>query len=287
MSAASPPSSARELDGRVALVTGSNTGIGLETARGLLARGAHVIFACRTEEKAREAMADCAASTGSDRMELLVLDLADLDSAKRAAAELAARDTPLHILINNAGLAGQRGQTAQGFELAFGTNHLGHFAFTLPLLDTLRASAPARIVNVSSQSHRSAKAIDWDALRGKTQSLTGVPEYGVSKLCNVLFTTELARRLEGTGVTAHALHPGVIASDIWRRIPWPFERIAKMFMKSTDDGAATSLYCATAPELAEVSGRYYDDCTERKPSRLARDPALAAELWRRSEAWIA
>jgi retinol dehydrogenase 12 len=277
-----------ELEGKVFVVTGANTGIGKVTAAELSRRGGHVVLACRSRDKTQPVLDELAAAGGGDRVEFLELDLGRLASVRTAAAELLARDRPIHVLVNNAGVAGQRGQTADGFELAFGINHLGHFLFTTLLLDRLRASAPARVVTVSSKSHYAAKAgIDWEAVRRPTRSVTGLPEYEVSKLANVLFSAELARRLEGSGVTTYALHPGVIASDIWRRIPWPFRAVAKAFMSSVEDGARTTLYCATAPELSDETGLYYDECRPRTASARARDTALAAELWRRSEAWCA
>jgi retinol dehydrogenase-12 len=154
------------------------------------------------------------------------------------------------------------------------------------LLESLKASAPARIVNVASRSHYQARrGIDWRRLQERTRTLTGLEEYAVSKLANVLFTRELARRLQGTGVTACCLHPGVVASEIWRGVPWPVRPIMLRFMKTSEEGARTTLWCATAPELAGRSGGYYDECTERRPSRFALDDALAEDLWRRSEAW--
>jgi NAD(P)-dependent dehydrogenase (short-subunit alcohol dehydrogenase family) len=138
---------------------------------------------------------------------------------------------------------------------------------------------------VSSDSHYQAKAIDYEVLRTPTPTVTGLREYGVSKLCNVLFTQELARRVDASDVAAYALHPGVIASDIWRRVPFPFDRLMRLFMKSTEQGAETSVYCATDPALAGVSGRYYEKCAEREPSDIA-TPELAAELWTRSEEWV-
>lgn len=272
---------------QVCIVTGANTGIGRVTAHELAARGAHVFLAGRSAEKTAPVVEAIRQGTGNTRVEYLPLDLADLGSVRRAAADFLARDLPLHVLINNAGLAGARGLTADGFELAFGTNHLGHFLFTTLLLDRLKASAPARVVTVSSRMHYKAPGIDWEAVRKPTRTTTGTFEYGVSKLANVLFSNELARRLEGTGVTTYALHPGVIASDVWRRVPWGFRGLIKLFMKSPEDGARTSLWCATDPSLAEQTGRYYDECKERRPSRLAQDPALAGELWQRSEAWVA
>jgi NAD(P)-dependent dehydrogenase (short-subunit alcohol dehydrogenase family) len=142
------------------------------------------------------------------------------------------------------------------------------------------------VVTVSSDSHYSAKGIDFGALRRGTRSLTGLREYAVSKLCNVLFTQELARRTAGTGVTAYAVHPGVVASEIWRRVPWPVRPLIKRRMLPVEQGAAATLYCATSPEVTAESGKFYDRCAGRAPSNVA-TPALAAELWRRSEAWIA
>jgi NAD(P)-dependent dehydrogenase (short-subunit alcohol dehydrogenase family) len=215
------------------------------------------------------------------------MDLGSLGSVRRAAESFLGRDEPLHVLVNNAGMAGSRGLTKDGFELVFGTNHLGPFLLTTLLLPRLRASAPARIVNVSSKAHYEAKRIDWDALRRPTRAITSLPEYEVSKLCNVLFTKELARGKAGPGVRSYVLHPGVIASDIWRRIPWPVRPLMLRRMLTVEQGAQTSLYCATSPEVADHDGRYYDDQKEKAPSRLAEDVVLAKTLWEKSEAWTA
>jgi len=275
-----------ELSGRTFLITGANTGIGRATAADLAGRGGRVYLACRSAQKGRDAAAAIAAATGNEAVTFLPLDLADLASVRMCAEQFLARGEPLHVLINNGGVAGQRGITADGFELAFGVNHLGHFALTTALLDRLAASAPARVVNVSSDSHYQAKGIDFEAVQRRTASVTGMREYAVSKLSNVLFTQELARRVADRGVTAYALHPGVVASDIWRRIPWPVRPLITRRMITTEEGARTSLYCATAPEVAQVSGRFYDDCREREVSAVATGE-LAGTLWQRSEAWTA
>lgn len=272
------------LGGRVHLVTGANTGIGRATALALARRGGRVVMACRSLEGARQAAAELRAETGNDAVETIELDLASFDSIRRAAAALLSRDLPLHVLVNNAGLAA-RGLTADGFELTFGTNHLGHFLLTTLLLERLRASAPARVVTVSSVAHFRAKGIDFAAVRRPTASLTALREYNVSKLANVLFSAELARRTAGTGVTTYALHPGVIASDIYRRIPWPLRSFLLAFMAPTAKGAEAILDCATNPARAGETGLYYEQCRPKPPSRLARDPDLARRLWTESAAW--
>ncbi len=274
-----------ELSGKVFIVTGANTGIGKVAATDFARRGAHVFLACRSAAKTQPVIDEIKQATGNAQIEFLALDLGDLDSVRTAAAAFLARDLPLHVLVNNAGLAGQRGHTKSGFELAFGTNHVGHFLFTELLLEKLKASAPARIVNVASTAHYNAKGIDWEAVRKPTRSLTALDEYAVSKLANVLFTKELARRLAGTKVTTYALHPGVVATDVWRRVPIGLRGLAKLFMKSAEDGAKTTIYCATSPAVAAETGKYYDDVKEKRPSKQADDLVLAAELWTRSEAW--
>ncbi|HVK76535.1 MAG TPA: SDR family oxidoreductase [Kofleriaceae bacterium] len=283
-------STTASLAGRTYLVTGANTGIGKETARALAAGGGTVILACRSLDKTQPVVDELRRDTGNDRVEAIGLDLADLASVRRCAEELLATDRPIHVLVNNAGLAGVRGQTKDGFELAFGTNHVGHYLLTRLLLDRLRRSAgpgaPARIVNVSSESHYAAKGIDWGDVRRPTRTVLGLHEYEVSKLANVLFTAELARRLPAAEVTTYALHPGVIGSDIWqRRAPRPLAWVAKKLMKSTTDGARTSIWCATAPELSGETGHYYDNQREKRPSRVSQDEALARTLWDKSAEW--
>ena len=275
------------MQGRICVVTGANTGIGKAAALELARQGAHVVLGCRSRERGEKAMADIRWEVSDARLELLELDLGSLDSVRRAAEQLLAQERPIHVLVNNAGLAGVRGLTADGFEMTFGVNHVGHFLFTTLLLDRLRASAPARIVTVSSEAHYQAKGIDYQAVRQPMKGPIGLHEYEVSKLANVLFSAELARRLAGTGVSTYAVHPGRIASDIWRRIPWPVRKVMLAFMGTTDEGAKTVIHCATSPEAAAETGLYYHDCKPRAPNPLAEDRALAADLWRRSEEWCA
>ena len=272
-----------DLSGKNVIVTGANTGIGRVTALELARAGARLWLACRSKDKTQPVIDEIKAAGG--KAEFLPLDLGSLDAVRAGAQAFLDQKVPLHLLVNNAGHASARGMTKDGFEMTFGVNHLGPFLFTMLLLPRLKEAAPARIVNVASTAHYRPKTIDFTRLQAPTRSVTGLDEYGVSKLGNVLFTRELAKRLEGTGITTYAVHPGVIASDIWRRIPWPIRPVALKFMKTTEEGAQTSLRCATAPELAKETGRYYDDLKEKPPSSAALDDALAAQLWTKSAEW--
>ena len=274
-----------DLESRTFLVTGANTGIGRATATALAARGATVFMTGRSGPRTRAAIDAIAAQTGNDRLEFLALDLGDLSSVRSCAQAFLDTGRPLHVLINNAGLAGPRGVTDSGFELAFGTNYVGPFLLTGLLLDRLRDSAPARIVNVSSDAHYGVPGIDFDAVRKPTRSRTGFSEYAVSKLANLLHAQELARRLDSAQVTTYALHPGVIASDIWRRVPWPVRPLMKLRMGSPEEGARTPVYCATSPEIAARTGEYYEDGRPKEPGSAA-TAALGLELWDRTVAWV-
>jgi len=274
------------LAGRVILVTGANTGIGRVTARELAKRGAHVFLACRSAERTQPVLDEIRTAAPQAQAEWLPLDLGDFDSVRRCAALFLARNLPLHVLVNNAGVAGSRGLSASGFEIAFGINHMGHFLLTRLLLDRLQRTAPARIVTVASRAHQRAGGIDWAALRQPTRSLTRIREYAVSKLANVLFSAELGRRLAGSGVSTCSLHPGLVASDIWRQLPWPLRPLIALRGISNEAGALTTLHCATSSAVAGDTGLYYSRCQPTAPSPAGQDPALAAELWRRSEGWI-
>lgn len=277
---------ANDLTSKTFIVTGANTGIGKVTAKELARRGAHVVLACRSQDKTLPVIDEIVRDTGNAKVEYIHLDLGDLASVRACAEAILARGFPIHGLINNAGMAGTRGLTRDGFELTWGTNHLGHYLLTRLVLDRVKQAGRARIVNVASASHYQATGIDWDAMRRPTRSPTGMREYAVSKLSNVLFTKELARRLEGTGITTYAVHPGVVATDVWRRVPAPLRWLIKQFMITPEQGAQASLRCATAPELADQTGRYYDvGGKEKQPSALAEDAELARTLWTRSAEW--
>jgi len=278
--------SSKPLAGKVALVTGANTGIGRVTALELAKQGAHVFVACRSAERAQAVLEEIRGQPEGGKVELLPLELGDFASIRECARSFLARGLPLHLLINNAGLAGGRGYIKEGFELAFGINHLGHFLLTQLLLDRIKASAPARIVTVASRAHYRARGIDWQAVREPTRTATGLQEYGVSKLANVLFSAELGRVLAGSGVTTYSLHPGVVATEVWRSVPWPLGWLMKLALISPEKGAQTTLHCATSASVAAETGLYYDECRPKWPSRVAQDATLARTLWERSEAWV-
>lgn len=271
---------------KVVVITGANIGIGRAVAEELADRGARLRLLCRSLEKAAPVTEALRARAGHEDIHAIACDLGSLASVRVAAAELLARDEPLHVLVNNAGVAGQRGLTTDGFELHFGVNHLGHFLLTNLLLDRIRASGPARIVHVASGSHFQAKGLDWDAVQKPTASISGLPEYAASKLGNVLFCAELARRLAGTEVTTYAVNPGRVASNIWQRLPWPIRPLFKLTMLTTQEGAFSTIRAAS--DLEGESGRYFDKrARPQLASAPGRDAALAAELWSRSAAWVA
>jgi len=271
------------LDDKVVIVTGSNTGIGKETARVLVRMGAHVIMACRDIEKAKVALSDINEDTGTeDKITLLPLDLGSFQSIRNFVDEFHALKLPLHILINNAGvMATPEKRTEDGIEYQIGINHFGHFLLTNLLLEDLKNNAPARIVNLSSTAHKGGRIFfDNINLEGNYEPWRS---YGQSKLANILFTKALAKRLEGTGVTCNSLHPGVISTELTRDLGWltPFLNIATSLkiIKTIPQGAATTIYVATHPDLEGVTGLYFNDCHEETPSVYALREEDGERLW--------
>jgi len=264
-----------DLQGRTFFVTGANSGIGRATAEALAARGGRVVLAARSEERTRPVLDAIRGRHPAREPRFVKIDLSDLTSIRRAVEVFLASGHPIDVLVNNAGIAGTRALSRDGFDLTYATNHIGPFVLTNLLLSRLLESSQGRIVNVASVGHMTVKRMDWSGLeRRTTPKRSGFPEYAVTKLLNVLHAKELARRLDGTRVTTCALHPGGVASNIWRAIPQPVQWFMKLFMLSNEEGARTPLYCATAPELATVTGRYYDKCREVPPNPLANDEAL-------------
>jgi NAD(P)-dependent dehydrogenase (short-subunit alcohol dehydrogenase family) len=276
-----------DLSDKTFVITGANTGIGRANAIALAKRSiGRLVIAARSRERTQPVLDELAALNPSGKVDFVALDLGSLASVRRAADEILEADRPIDVLINNAGLAGVQGQTQDGFELAFGTNHVGHYLFTEKLLPLVRRAPAGRVVIVASQGHYRAKGIDWDAVQRPSATVTAFPEYCVSKLANVLHAKELARRLAGTNVTTYSLHPGGVASDIWKRRMGPFAILLRPFLITNEEGAKTQLHCETAPELASETGLYYDKSKPKEPSRLALDVALQDELKARSDEWV-
>lgn len=276
-----------DLLSRTFFVTGANSGIGRAMVEALAARGGRVVLATRSEARTRPVLSAIQGRYPRTDARWVQIDVSDLTSVRRAAEAFLATGHPLDVLINNAGIAGTRALSRDGFDLTYATNHIGPFLLTTLLLPLLRKSSQGRVVNVASTAHSMVRQIDWSVLeRRLTPKQSGVSDYAVTKFMNVVHAKELARRLAGTSVTTYSLHPGVVATDIWRSLPRPVQWFGKLFMLSNEQGARTPLYCASAPELAAASGRYYDRCREVNPNPLADDEAIAQELWARTEAAV-
>jgi len=270
------------MQGKTVVLTGASSGIGKQTTLELARRGAHVVMACRDVDKAKAVQREIEAESGGQgRLEVREVDLASFDSIRRFAERSNAELDRIDVLINNAGVFPQKAsKTVDGFELQFGVNHLGSFLLTNLLLDKLKASAPARIVHLTSMLHKSG-AIDFESFRGE-KPYKASPAYNQSKLANLLFSNELARRLEGTGVTSNAVHPGAIATEITREMPWIARKAVGLMFKGVEDGAQGPLLLACDPDLEGVSGRYWKETSERTPSDDALDEDLARRLWEES-----
>lgn len=273
------------MQGTTCMITGASSGIGRATALALAGMGARMVLICRDRGRGEETTAEIVAKTGNSDVWLLLADLSSQAEVRRVAADFLASDRPLHVLINNAGVVNlQRTVTVDGIESTFAVNHLAYFLLTELLLDRLRRSAPARIVNVASDAHKFG-ALDFDDL-GNERRYRAMRVYGQSKLANILFTNELAQRLEGSGVTANSLHPGAVATGLGKNNgAWARALIALLrpFFRTPDNGAATSVYLASSPDVEGVSGKYFANCRQHRPSRAAQDPDAARRLWDISE----
>nr|WP_270172767.1 SDR family oxidoreductase [Paenibacillus sp. SYP-B4298] len=268
---------------KTAIVTGANAGMGLATSIGLLKEGWHIIMVCRSEERGRAAVEQALrASGGQGTAELMLCDLGSLASIRRFAAEFLATGKPLDVLINNAGVISlKRQETADGFELMLGVNHLGHFLLTLLLLGRLKEAEQGRIVIVSSGAYKVGR-LDFADLN-LTRGFNVMRGYGQSKLANILFTTELARRLEGTNVTVNCLHPGAVATSLGVNRSTGFGKgmyaLMRPFFLTAEEGSQTALYLARHPEVAKVSGEYYYKQRPQRLSSKAADRKAAEQLW--------
>lgn len=275
------------MENKIVLVTGANAGIGKMTTLALAKKGATTVLLCRNAGKAESARREIIQKAGHDRVEVLLCDLASQVAIRKAAAEFRNRFDRLDVLVNNAGVFyPDFVKSPEGYEMQIAVNHLGYFLLTHLLLDHLKAAPSARIVNVSSGSHYKGK-IEFDSFTAEPESgYTLFRAYSQSKLANVLFSRELAKRLEGTRITSNSLHPGVVRTDIGMKYTSRFMRtvwlVMKPFMMTTAQGAQTSVFLASSPKVEGVSGKYFEKMREKRPAELSYDDELARKLWEKS-----
>lgn len=265
------------MQGKRILITGGNSGIGLVAATELAAQGAEIVLACRESEKTSDALKTISAAGSADAVNLPV-DLSSLASVRSLAQSFLDKYDRLDVLINNAGTFPTKQRlTEDGFEMQMGVNHFSHFLLTNLLLDCLKASAPSRVITVSSTLHKNG-TLDFDTFKG-FEKYAGTTAYNQSKLANALFAVELAKRLEGTGVTSNVLHPGAVSTDIIRDLPWIMRKVIGFMFIAPEKGAKTTIMLASDPSLSDVTGQYYDQCEAAELSPLADDAALREKLW--------
>ena len=273
------------MGGKVVLITGGTSGIGKAAATALAGMGATVVITGRNEERGKRALQEIREESGNDGVELILADLTVQDEVRRLAEELRERHNQLEVLVNNAGLVlSERTETPDGIETQLAINHLAPFLLTNLLLDLLKESAPSRIVTVSSDAHRWAK-IDLDDLQSRKR-YRGMQVYGKTKLANIMFTYELAERLEGTGVTANCMHPGGVNTNFGNNQGGPMNllfRLFKPFMRSPEQGADTLIYLASSPEVKGMTGKYLADRKVKAASDAAYDETTRKRLWEASE----
>jgi NAD(P)-dependent dehydrogenase (short-subunit alcohol dehydrogenase family) len=272
------------MSGKTVVITGATSGIGQVAAEKLAAMGARMVLVARDKSRGEAELAQLRAITPGINHSIHYADLSQLGEVKRVAAEIAAAEPRIDVLINNAGaLFGSRQVTSDGLELTFATNHMSYFVLTHGLRERLHASSPSRVVNVSSDAHKGQK-LNFDDLQ--STSYSGFNAYGRSKLCNILFTRELARRWEGTGVTANSLHPGFVSTRFGDQSGGLLSlgvRAAKIFAISPEKGAETIIYLASSAEVGNATGLYYYKCKPATPTKEAQDNTTAQQLWRESE----
>ncbi len=271
---------------KTVLISGANSGIGLVTAREIAKMGAQVVMLCRSAERGKAALAEVIKESGNNDVHLLLCDLSSQVDIRRAAADFKATYGRLDVLVNNAGaIFTKRQESIDGLEMTFAVNHIGYYLLTTELLDLIKASAPARIVNVSSGAHEVGKFNFDDYNREK--KFAAFPAYGESKMANILFTNELARRLEGSDVTVNALHPGFVATNFAKNTGWLGKIAMTLFAPimgiSPEKGAETTIYLATSPEVAGVTGTYFYKKKPKKTHVFAQDVAAQQRLWALSE----
>ncbi|MFN8578324.1 MAG: SDR family oxidoreductase [Candidatus Sericytochromatia bacterium] len=274
------------LDGKICIVTGANSGVGKVTALELAKMGAEVIMVCRNQKKGEEALDEILIKSKNNKVKLMLCDFSSQKSIRAFVDEFKSKYDKLHILVNNAGLIiPERKLTEDGIELTFAINHIGYFLTTNLLLDLLKNSAPSRIVNVASDAHK-AGHINFNDINYENNKYKSMNVYCDSKLANILFTKELAKRLKGTNVTANCLHPGVVNTNFANDYAEKFGFIAKIvksFLITPEKGAETQIYLASSSEVEGITGEYFDKKKIKTPSKEARDPEIAEKLWKISE----
>jgi len=260
-------------------ITGCTSGIGKETVLALAKENHQFFLANRSAEKTNELIKTMQSINTQVQAQAIIVELSSLLSVKKAALDFLQRHQTLDILINNAGVFGQKGLTQDGYEMAFGTNFLAHFFLTHLLQPALSRANNPRIINVASDAHWSAQFTSWDQLRRKTKSLTAFDEYGFSKLANIWHTNEIATQIQYQGIQAYSLHPGVVKTGIWRHIPKPLNYFGAMpFLKTAQEGAKTTLFCLKTNDQFP-NGQYFSDCRPAQTSALAQNQQLQKELW--------
>jgi len=266
------------MTGKVCIVTGANTGIGKETALGLARLGATVVMVCRDRERGEAAQREIKQKSGNSNVDLMLCDFSSQNSIRQFVRDFTERHNRLDVLVNNAGVVlRQHSMTEDGLESTFAINHLGYFLVTNLLLDVLKKSAPSRVVNVASTAHKYGKLDISGWPTGRNYSSFGA--YANSKLANVLFTYELARRLKGSGVTANCLHPGGVGTNLFRGLPAFMQTLIKLVTISPERGARTSIFLASSPEVEGVTGKYFARSKQQRSSEASRDEEAANILW--------
>lgn len=267
------------IEGKICIITGANSGIGKATAIGLAEMGATIVILCRDKERGELAQKEIIDLTENKNVDLFICDLASFESIRRFVSEFKKKYQDLHILINNAGIMKKRGTVStDGFEINLAVNHLAPFLLTNLLLDMLKKSAPSRIINVSSAAHRMAN-LDFDDLQSENKKLRLMRIYGNSKLALMLFSYELSRKLEGTNVTINTLHPGMVATNLGRDMSHSGQGFGKRFFKTPQEGAETSIYLASSPEVEGITGKYYTKKKQKKSSKRSYNEEDANKIW--------
>ncbi len=276
------------MKGKTVVITGGNAGIGKATAIALAKNGAEILIVSRSAEKAKTAVAEIKKASGTEKVDFIQMNLASQQSVRNAAEKVKQKHPKIDVLINNAGCyLSDLTLNEDGLEMQFATNHLGHFLFTNLLLDNLKKAGKARIINLASIAHKSTRELDLDDINFEKQEYGTWKSYSRSKFCNILFTKELAKRLDGTGITVNAVHPGGVRTTIAEKnVNW-FTKlgwiIMKPFMITVEKGAATSIHLASSPDVEGITGHYWVKSKQEWSNRPSQDPELAKALWKKSE----